>query len=254
MGDEKDGSKVVETMELEQALFTSTRSQNLSGYHLVTRSPGIDEATAQALCRWSPSHDSLLSRHCNASSLNFFPLENDRFAISRTVLGGPEYSGRGGLQSVTMILVAKQKQLAGYANDPIALAKTALSEGYLSFVRNAQFQERITLPDRCLVLPVTEKSTVGKGSYVGEAISKLSHSKSIALIDAPRIRQAIQVILHQLPVERRLEMSFTTGLKPSAQRPFRIHHVTRPTIDIRAYFSRQSTGMISVTRQAVPAS
>ncbi len=235
-------------MELEQALFTSTRSQKLSGYHVVARSAGVDETLAQALCRWCPSHDAMLSRKSNAFSINFFPLDEDRFGISRTVLGGPEYSGRGGLQTVTMVLIATRSQLAGYANDPISLLETARTCGYLSFVRSQPFHERAVLPDRYALLPRL-KGRLSREAFVSDSTKSLLADKSITLVDAPIARRAVQSVLHAMPMEKRLEISFTTGLKPSSQRPFRIHHVFRPGIDIRAYFTRNGVSLVPVMRQ-----
>ena len=47
-------------VQIEQAIFTSAKSDRASGYHLVSRSPGITEADARDLASWGPSHDSLL--------------------------------------------------------------------------------------------------------------------------------------------------------------------------------------------------
>ncbi len=83
-------------MRLEQAIFTSVRSERLDGYQLAARSPGIDDDLAKELITWGPAHDSLWDNSLRASSLNFHALSDDRFCVSKTVLAGAEYSGRSG--------------------------------------------------------------------------------------------------------------------------------------------------------------
>ncbi len=112
-------------MRVEQAIYTSAVTNRGRGYHLVSRSAGITHGLETRLNLWCPSHASLLDPDDDASSLNFHPLDHDHFSLSRTVNGGPEFSQRGGLQVVTLILVFNREQLAGYVNNSLALARTA---------------------------------------------------------------------------------------------------------------------------------
>ncbi|MGI9518356.1 MAG: hypothetical protein ACR2NP_14975, partial [Pirellulaceae bacterium] len=78
-------------IEVEQAVFASHNNSRIRGYQLIARSPGIDEAVAQQLVRWSPSHDGLPAVLGPATGLSYFPVDRARVAIGRTTEGGPEY-------------------------------------------------------------------------------------------------------------------------------------------------------------------
>ena len=120
-------------LQIEQAIFTSANHATMQGYQLVARSAGIDRDLAQQLCRWSPSHGSICDKVIDQYVLSSFPLTEDRFAVARTVLGGPEYSGRGGTQVVTQLLVLREDQFARYQCNPFAVAHTAMTLGEMRF-------------------------------------------------------------------------------------------------------------------------
>ena len=121
-------------MWLEQAVFTSTKSRQGEGYHVVAKSPGVSSGMTTALNRRCPSHGALQENASDFESLNFHRLTPNTLAVSRTVYGGKEYSNRGGLQVVTIVLVVKDLQLEGYVNDPFCLARMARSLGHLYVV------------------------------------------------------------------------------------------------------------------------
>ena len=138
-------------MQVEQAIFTSLRSRKSQGYHLVAQSSGLDDQLARRLCTWGPSHASLMNDHPDAESLNFHPLTDDWFAVSRTVYGGPEYSGRGGLQVFTQFLLLRREQLARYENHPLLVVQTAQLLGNLRLVSNILHHlPPVELPERPL--------------------------------------------------------------------------------------------------------
>jgi hypothetical protein len=250
MGDEANGSSDVAKMELEQAVFTSARSNNMSGYHLVSRSQGIDESTAQILCRWCPSHNSLASENLHTQSINMFPVKQDLYAVSRTIFGGPEYSGRGGLQTMTVLMIVSQEQFAAYENDTFALINTALSQGDLRFSLSEDTCDSVVLPDRYFAGSAHSHGECDQ-QVIGQAVKNLWKDKSIALVEVERPLQTVRSIIRCLPFEQRLNISFSTGLRPSTQRPFRIHVVEKVNIDRRAYFSRNQIMMISSSKTAL---
>lgn len=139
-------------MHVEQAIFTSARTRHAQGYHLTSRSPGITDDVARALSVWSPSHGGLIDTAPVAVSLSYFPLASNRGVLARSVYGGPEYSDRGGLQIVTRMLVFGREQLAGYANNPLHLARIALALGHLRLSgRLEPVLEPVELPDRTVL-------------------------------------------------------------------------------------------------------
>ena len=134
-------------MWVEQAIFTSLPRHGRGGYHLVSRSKGVSGQEAQAISRWSPSHGSLLQDQSNRVSVSFFSLPGGRFALSRSCEGPPEYSGRGGRQLYTHILIIDSKNLEAVAGQPFVIYRNALALGHLCYQINpAELLEPIELP------------------------------------------------------------------------------------------------------------
>ena len=239
-------------MKLEQAIFTSARSQRVAGYHLVNQSQGISDGTAQILSRWSPSHDSLIQSGRNASSVNFFKIADGHYAVSRTVLGAPEYSGRGGLQTVTFLILVSAEQLKPYGNDPIALVNMAMRNGNMCFVDGAFSNQPIEIPDAHVTLG-NLPNQLKYEPILDEVIELMAHGNQVAIVGAKQPLKTMQSLIHRLPVEHRIGFSFTTGLKPSSQRPFTIHIAQTADIDTRAYFSRKAIRMVNFESTTVGA-
>ncbi len=118
----------------EQAVYTSLARDLKSGYHVVSRSRGVSEADARAVASWAPSNGALLIDDSNRVSVNFHPLPEGRFALTRTCEGLPEYSGRGGRQLYThaLIFTAAQLERASYQSMP--LYRDALAAGLIAFI------------------------------------------------------------------------------------------------------------------------
>src|SRR5271157_243477 len=112
-------------VRIEQAVFTSARTDRCVGYQVVATSPGVGEADRRALAIWGPSHDSLLEIGAAAISFNFFPLPCGSFCISQTSPAGWEYSGRGGTQVYSHCLIVPAETLRQFANHALALAWAA---------------------------------------------------------------------------------------------------------------------------------
>lgn len=223
-------------MQVEQAVYTSARTRNLRGYHLVARSEGIDEELASTLSVWGPSHGSLADSCRNTESLNVFPAGRGRIALSRTVFGGPEYSGRGGLQVVTRILVFRSEQLAGYEYDTVALTRTVLALGHLRL--QAAFSRpmpRIDLPDETMTgLPYARHDAVEESDVFFTDLRRiLSTGGQVAVVGNERPLSLLEQLIRSTPGRERLELSFTTGLNPSVHRPFRMHFLQNVDDDMR---------------------
>jgi hypothetical protein len=226
-------------MRAEQAIYTSARTSRTRGYHLIAQSPGIDEHHARSLIQWCPSHAGLASDETEASSINFHPVSSGWVALSRTVYGGPEYSSRGGLQIVTRVLLLRDEQLDGYDSDPIALAQVAMSLGHLRFDPSAPAQlPPVELPDRPLRAPSPQPDP-STYDIVQRVWQHLSSDKRVAVVNTtiPPLRTLAQ-LFDQIARRHRLDIAFTTGLKPSMNRPFHLHFL--PSADVM--LQRQLTG------------
>ncbi|MCA9160399.1 MAG: hypothetical protein KDA72_18840, partial [Planctomycetales bacterium] len=143
-------------MKIQQAIFTSSDRGQIRGYQLVAVSEGIDRSLSRELHVWSPSH---LGEDDPAKwTINYFPVSLDHVAVTRTVLGGPEYSSRGGAQVVTLIAVLHNQQFSAYDNNAMLVARTALALGWLRIPCDMPSRlEPMELPD--VPLPVS------RGSY-----------------------------------------------------------------------------------------
>jgi GTPase-associated protein 1, N-terminal domain type 2 len=211
-------------MRLEQAIFTSAQTSFGRGYHLVARSSGVSERLAQQLSLWAPSESCLVDGDIDADSLNVFPLDDDWIAISRTVCADAEYSDRGQFRMETNFLTAQRSQLAGYDYNPVSVARMAQACGHL------RLREALPAGLQPVELPSvgTRNSSLRDDAVDnGMAASILERYRTerivVAGCDSPRA--LLHAILNRLPAEHRLDLSFSTGLKPSNHRPFRLQFV-----------------------------
>lgn len=218
----------VNTIQVEQAIFASSDRGSMKGYQLVARSPGIDAVVGQELCRWSPtkfpSHDP------GKWTINYYPVNDDCVAVTRTVLGGPEYSGRGGTQVVTLILLLERPEFMAYGCNPIAVANHAMAMGALSLPLNFAYDPLplATLPSEPIVDPLLCTMHERDADPLSDALSaqilqRLSQSQRVAVVGWPNPISAMGQLLSKLSAEQRWELCFTTGLSPTAVRPFQLH-------------------------------
>jgi GTPase-associated protein 1, N-terminal domain type 2 len=221
-------------MQVEQAIFTSIRTGRIQGYQLAARSDGVDDRLAQTLTKWGPSHAALCNPHPAAESFNFHAVESDCFAISRTLYGGAEYSARGGWQLMTRYALVEPRHLRDFENDPIALLRLARSEGRFELL--SQFDERLppmSLPEPRPSVRWSVPARKGVAENVDEIIGRLERGERLAVTHCYNPLTILQYLIRRLPESHRLELSFTTGLKPTAHRPFRLHFLPGDSHDLR---------------------
>ncbi len=231
-------------IKVEQAIFTSLRSRRNQGYHLVAHSPGFDASLAPVLNTWGPSHGSLLNDQPTAESINFAPLAPEWYSVSRTTYGGPEYSGRGGLQVFTRFLLLRREQLAGYENNALALIRTALTMGELRLhVAPPDQLDPIELPDHALA-DVVEEGAAGNVP-MDDVMRILRFQNRVAILGLSDPYPTLAQIIRSTPREDRLKLSFTTGLKPSVHRDFRLHFVSGSDIQIQSQLTSQGVDLVT---------
>ncbi len=233
-------------MRVEQAIFTSMRSRKSHGYHLVAQSPGLPDSLYRSLTTWGPSHASLLEDRPEAESLNFHALADDWYAVSRTVYGGPEYSGRGGLQVFTQFLLLRGDQLASYEDSPLLVAQTARLLGALRLLLNVPSQLRpLELPDRPLTGCAAQQPP--RIFLREEILRSLRFPNRVAILGVRDPLPVLTQIIRDLPREERRKLSFTTGLKPSVHRDFRLHFVHAVDSALHAQLSQQGVELVSAS-------
>lgn len=254
-------------MKIQQAVFSSSDRGQIKGYQIVAMSEGIDRSILKELQRWSPSH--MTDDDPSKWTINYFPVSEDRVAVTRTVLGGPEYSSRGGSQVVTLIAVLDNQQFAAYENNALLVVRNALALGWLRVPSNMSSRlEAFELPDYPLIASCkTEQhphmNLVASGPLVGSALSAtdeqeidirmlrglielLESKKRIAIVGARRPIILAETLIQSLPVEGRREFSFTTGLLPALYRPFQAHFLSSTTPVINQSLKSEGVTLIEL--------
>ena len=210
-------------MPIQQAIFTSAQTQRGDGYQLVAKSRGIWEEDERELETWCPSHDALAQFR---SSVNFHRLPSGAFCIARTTAEGGEYSHRGGPRIHTHCLVVDPDQLSRFANNPFALIRAAVASGAMDRkdVASQQLAE-INLVGRASAVnkklideSLQELGPSHSGSYVNQAV----HEPKLLVIGGDQTKRLLELLVNCVPVECRVDFSFSTGLRYSPRRPFRI--------------------------------
>lgn len=212
-------------MRLQQAIFTSVRSERLDGYQLAARTPDMSDDLAKDLTAWGPAHDSMWHVEPGATSVNFHSLSDGRLCLSQTILSGAEYSGRGGGRVYTQMIVLAREDLARFANDPFLVLRALVASGRI-IVYDLVPRELATIPliGRADAAPAWVSEIVSKAG--AETIAELTESAAgdapVTVITDLPVERLFQALIHQLQPSERLELSFTTGLKPSSRRPFKL--------------------------------
>jgi len=251
-------------MQVEQITYGSLNRSRMKGYQIIGKSAGIDSQLGSAFCRWAPSHNSLQigeeQEAEEACGLSFFPLDEDHFAIARSVHGGPEYSGRGGASVVTSALVLTGKQMAQCGWDPVATARTALALGHLILpLGRDEVLDRVTLPRRPFDLPPPESdvtdSTVARlpphavNWVAREICSLVGDTRRVLIIGHCDPLPILTLLFEQLEPPMRMAASFGFGLNLSSRREFQVQFVEQPLCPKQQKeFSRSDTELLDLSR------
>lgn len=222
-------------MQVDQAIFTSVRNGRVQGYQLAARSDGIDDRLAQALIRWGPSHAALCDADPTAESVNFHLVCNGRYALSRTVYGESEYSDRGGFQLFTHFAIFDGEQLAAYDFNPIALFRHARVEGGWQWTPGfSSHLPPLELPEpspAALWEPPARRK--GDDGFTRELLDRVMRRERLAVTSCFHPLPLLHRVFQQIRDSQRLELSFSTGLKPTANRPFLLHFLPGEFPDLR---------------------
>jgi hypothetical protein len=211
-------------MWAEQAVFTSLPRRGRGGYHLVSRSRGVGAADAQALARWAPSHGALISDGENPTSVNFHPLPSGRFALSRTCAGPPEYSGRGGAQLYTHLLIVDETVLQAVGFQPLLIYRDASALGCLLYQPDpSETLQPVPLSLLHLARDAafwTERAVALGLPPLGPLQQQLQSGRPLHFAySGDRILLA-ECLIGLLSPEAVKRTSFSTSLVPSSDRPF----------------------------------
>ena len=209
---------------VEQAIFTSVETDRESGYRVVASSAGVCEVDARELAVWEPSHDSMLDMGPDSESINFHPLPSGAYCVSRTTSAGGDRGGRQ--RAHTHCLMVPTEVLARFANHPLALART-MSEHRLWQSPNTPCPslKPFALPGGATPVDQTllNQLALDPGPHkMATLVQAARDAVCLALAGTHKPIPLIAGLFSCLPPECRLEFSFSTGLKFSPRRPFRI--------------------------------
>lgn len=216
-----------EMSRIGQAVFTSARTDFGVGYHVVAASRGVSKADRRALSIWGPSHDSLLLAEPDAVSFNFFPLPSGDFCVSRTSAVGWEYSGRGGARIHTHCLIAPPETLVAFTNHPLTLARAATEAGVFNHPAEIPTSlETLQLTDKKPIVDPRSQTLLSDQADAEQVAvlvqSVLESDCTVAVASRLSTEKLIAGLFDRVPVPCRTSISFSTGLRYSSQRPFRI--------------------------------
>ncbi|MBN2022930.1 MAG: hypothetical protein JW809_09045 [Pirellulales bacterium] len=211
---------------IEQAVFTSAATERSAGYQVVAASPGVSEADVRELAVWGPTHGALIDAGPEGVSFNFHPLENGAYCVSRTTPAGWEYSGRGGVRVYTQCLIVPAEELGRFANNPFAVLRAALAGGALEIHQEVPSRlEPLRLSGRSAAVDSTLLARLAANpgaDWMATVIQAALATRCLILAGSPAPEHVIAGVINCLPPECRTEFSFSTGLKYSARRPFRV--------------------------------
>ncbi|MDO4584740.1 MAG: hypothetical protein Q4D62_11625 [Planctomycetia bacterium] len=185
------------------------------------------------MIRWSAREGDLIVPHSPVESWNFHPLPSGNFCVSRTF--------RLEKQMFTHGLVIPPQLLDHYANNPFSLIFHLEQQGLWSAGREVtSLLLHRTTPTTPGKVPVMRTLTVEGGcppvheERVRQEVQKWGTRRLVTFLDTllknvstivfgqEKITSLLEVLFDLLPVGCRTEISFSTGLKFSTRRPFRI--------------------------------
>jgi hypothetical protein len=211
---------------IEQAVYTSARTDRAQGYQLIGRSPGLSDSDARELSTWGPSHDSLLESQGQAASTNFHRLASGAYSVSRTTSGGAEFSGRGGAQVYTQFLIVPPDVLSRFANNPFAVLRAATAAGAMPVYEQVpEVLEPLRLVGRA---PAVDSAAVAQiackpgGAALATLVQATLATDQLAVATETPVDALFAALFSVLPIECRTEFSFATGLKYSPSRVVRL--------------------------------
>jgi len=211
---------------VEQAVFTSAETDRSAGYQVVATSPGVCDADVRELSAWGPSHGALLDSGPGAASVNFHPLPSGCSCVSRTLPAGWEYSGRRGMRVYTQCLITPPSVLGRFANNPFALLKAAMAGGSLRLYDEVPKRlDPIRLVGRAAPLDANLLARLACDpgpEWMASLVQAVLTADTVAVGGGPPAEQVFAGLINCFPPQCRNELSFTTGLKPSSRRPFRV--------------------------------
>lgn len=215
-----------QTIKVDQAIFTSTRTATGEGYRIIAASAGVRADEKQAITRNSPSHDSLCSTSPDTQAVAFYSLPSGRFCAAISCYAGAEHTGRGGQRIYTHNVIVDATELASAGHNPFVILRAMISAGML----NPQLTPTAVLPEHELTC-ATSDAPIAYSNFaaaLGSAarchiLQRLIDDSSLVIHLEKDWQVCAEAILQALPAPMRQKVSFAAGMKFSVGRSHRMH-------------------------------
>ena len=240
-------------MRLEQAIFTSLRGPRMEGYQLAAASAGVTDEDARELTAWGPAHESLLSEEPGATSINFHILASGTACLSKTTLAGAEYSGRSGARVYTQIFLLPPEGLLRFGGNPFQLlraltaaARVRVCDEVPGKLPSLPLLGRSAPTGEALVAQVLEDID---SDMLAELVAGVQGAQSVAVVSPIRAERLFEAVVQLLTIERRLELSFSTGLRLSPRRDFRLQVAPQDASEQRQWARQTGACVFDLTQK-----
>ena len=211
---------------VEQAVYTSVRTGRNEGYQLAVKSPGISDQQARELTQWGPGHDSVYSGLHTTKTTNFHRMESGPYCVSQTVLAGREYSGRGGQRVYTHIFLVPPSTLLRFGNNPFRIMDALVASGRFTVAEQVPLKlDPINLVGRASLVNTVnlEQASRTIGPYkLATLLNAALRTEPLGVVSSTPGRSLFSTLFDLLPLSVRPDFSFTTGLRISAIRHYRL--------------------------------
>ncbi len=241
---------------IEQAILASSREEPSGGCRLLAASPGLGADDRRDLAAWGPSHACLWEPHAGARSVNFHRLHSGNFCISRTTLTAGEDRGHDPQRVSTHCLVVTSAGLGEFAGNPLALLEEAAAAGVFdppAFAPESLPPLQLDGGAAAVDLPLLEQVAGQLGPQrLAALVQAALDGVCLAVSGGRPAYQLVAAVLNCLPVECRHAFSFSTELKFSSRRPFRIISLPRGQAERDWLAQCSNVTLLDLDREAGP--
>jgi GTPase-associated protein 1 len=242
-------------MNIDHAVFTSTSTRSAQGYRIIAATRGLTATETKEITVTSPSHNSLVSDQQDAVGYAFYKLKSNRYCVCRSCHDGCEHTARGGYRVLTHILVLDESQMQSFGCNPFAVLR---SVNKINATINTHDVEPTLQPITPEPNPnVTADLLDNPYTTLGQSSSEFLISTAlndgctmISQVDSPE--QIAEAILTALPARKRLECSFSIGLKFTLSRKRRMIWSVPVTDELKRITRGQKLTIVNDPRQSIP--
>lgn len=235
-------------MLVRQAIVASPRSRALKDNELISRSDGIGDELEQTLCLWSPGRTGF--GFGQKQSTNFFQLDADTFALSRSIVGLDNDRDEG-RRVVSKVVLLNRDQLSGFRNNTALLFHLICSAGLMTFETSpAEKLPLLEVPDRAFA----ELGEFARSEYAVE-IERIVHAVNlhhrVVILGLKNPLSFMCSFLSGVTESERLDFSFATGLKVDDAQRFVLQFFSESQPDLLKELAGRQIRTISLDSKPV---